>query len=108
MPTSLFLHDIPVPMIRAAKALLPDAPLVQVREAVPGCGKAIATSWPKFACSFALIQQPTVEKLVAALRWYLFDEPDARIISAAGWLSHAFGATVTEVTIQEESKVRFQ
>lgn len=89
--------------LKVAKAQIPDAPTVQPVRAVPGSpGRILAIgSPPPFLCDYALVGEPTPERLQIALEWVLGLREDSRGMTVLKKLQQIFGPETVEVFDEE-------
>lgn len=85
--------------LKSAKQQIPDAPLVQPVKAVPGSpGRILAIgSPPPWLCDYALVGEPTPERLKPALEWALGLKEDDRAMTILKKLQHIFGPETREI-----------
>lgn len=93
-------NQIDIDLIKTAKEKIDCNFKVQLCKAVPGSpGRVLAIgSKPPFLCDYALVQQPTVERLQAALEWILELREDTRGMTILKKMKQIFGEETIEVT----------
>lgn len=86
--------------LKVAKEQIPEAPLVQPVRAVYGSpGRVLAIGQqPPFLCDYALVGEPTVERLQIALEWVLGLREDSRGMTVLKKMQQIFGSETVEVT----------
>lgn len=87
-------------LIKQAKKELNLDILIQPVKAVAGSpGRILALrETPDFICDHALVKNPTVESIKAALTWILLETEDKRGVTARMMLSEILGGEVNEIT----------
>lgn len=86
-------------LLKEAKANLQTSLLIQPVDAVPGSpGRILALrESPNFLCDHALVRNPTVESVQAALAYCLGLNDDPRATTVLKMLKETFGQEVTEI-----------
>jgi len=86
-------------LLKEAKALLQTSLLIQPVDAVPGSpGRILALrESPNFLCDHALVRNPTVESVKAALEYCLGLNDDPRATTVLKMLKETFGEETTEI-----------
>jgi hypothetical protein len=86
-------------LLKQAKANLKSSILIQPVDAVPGSpGRILALrETPSFLCDHALVRNPTVESVQAALEYCLGLNDDPRGTTVLKMLKETFGEETTEI-----------
>ena len=90
--------------LKTAKQQIPNAPLVTPVRAVPGSpGRILALGErPPFLCDYALVAEPTPERIKPTLEWVLGLREDERGMTVLKKLQQLFGPETKEITDENE------
>lgn len=92
-------HGQDLQLLKEAKALLNTNLLIQPVDAVPGSpGRILALrESPNFLCDHALVRNPTLSSVQAALAYCLGLTEDTRATTVLKMLKETFGEETTEI-----------
>ena len=86
-------------LLRDAKKALKSETLIIPTDAVPGSpGRILALREPPpWLCDYALVKEPNVQSLTAALDWIINNKEDRRGVTIVRKLQEIFGPGVKEI-----------